>query len=110
VRTAIRTHFWRTGAAKRKMKSSETVDEARQTAGSRGGLFWWMSRSGGTGALRRLGGIKAGPNNRSRIRCRKLHWGRVKGARERERKTGEMEGPGRGRAATEATGWADEAL
>jgi hypothetical protein len=46
------------------------------------GLFWQrgaavLARSGG------LIGIKAGPNNRSRIRCRKLHWGRAKGARER---------------------------
>jgi hypothetical protein len=63
--------------------------------------------SGDTGALRRseLGGIKAGPNNRSRIRCRRLHWGRVKGARGR-RGHGEMEGPEEDER-QKAMGWAE---
>jgi hypothetical protein len=49
-----------------------------------------------------LGGIKAGPDNRSRIRCRKLRWGRVK--RARGRRGNGRDGGARGRRARESDG------
>lgn len=58
---------------------------SRVTKADKLGLEAGSSRKGATVLARSGGliGIKAGPNNRSRIRCRKLHWGRVKGARGR---------------------------
>ena len=75
-------NFWRTRyAAKMESKSKR---DAGQTRWSRVVLLLGVERSDGTGARSGgLIGIKAGPNNRSRIRCRKLRWGRAKGVRGR---------------------------